>query len=490
MATIFISYRRADSADISGRIYDRLTERFGREHVFKDVDSIPPGVNFPDYIAESIEASDIALIIIGPRWLEASAGFAQRRLDDPADFVRVEIETALRLGITVIPVLVGGARMPAERRLPASLRPLLQQNGLQVRQDPDFSRDMERVCAAIEYWQRQPRRAPVPPPETTSASVAATDLLAATITPAPEPTEQVAEVARPLKVATALAEPIDDAPTRAHKPVRPLAPILIAVAALLVIAVSATMLFSGKWEQIVDPAGYQATQTANASWTQTVSAMPALGRMLNATWTAQANAVAAGYTPSQGIGPCAAPSETFTTSQPYYWEALNPKLASCSPNKQVVTFNENDKQTSGATYHGRPGNIGFPASFTASFTIVFVTGASPVCATVSAYFESDPFTVPAPKGRVIDICGNGSWKDDWDNDSPWKNFASPNTPVRVSIYVSQDHVIFTVNGTQLTDEPGNPELFKQLTIQSSWISAGYDHSGNSIEVSNFTIVSS
>ncbi len=486
MATIFISYRRADSADISGRIYDRLTERFGRERVFKDVDSIPPGVNFPDYIAESIEASDVALIIIGPRWLEASAGFAQRRLDDPADFVRVEIETALRLGVVVIPVLVGGARMPAERRLPEGLRPLLQQNGLQVRHDPDFSHDMDRVFAAIEYWQRQPRRAPVSAPEPTP--VRTTDVVAPPITAAePHASESTERVAHQPKVATAIAEHSDAVPTRAHKPNRPLAPILIAVSALLVIAVGVSILFSGSWEWIVDPAGYQATQTANASWTQTVSAQVALGHKLNATDTAQAKAVAAGYKPLQGIGPCAAPSERYTPSYPYYWEALNSALASCSSDKSVATFNTNDKQSSGATYHGRPGNIGFPASFTASFTIVFVKGAAPACAAVSAFFDGDPSTVPAPKGRVIDICGTGYWKDEWDNNSPWKSFASPNTTAQVSIYVSEQHVKFTVNGTTLTDTSGNVVQFNQISISA--LSKIFSDSA-SIEVSNFVITPS
>lgn len=160
MPKIFMSYRRADSADSAGRIYDRLVERYERPNIFKDVDSIPPGVNFADYIADSIKQSDIALIVIGPNWLDASAGWNRRRLDDPGDFVRLEIETALRLGCVVIPVLVGGAKLPSARRLPESLRPLLRQNGIEVRRDPDFALDMQRLFEAIDYWQTQPRREP------------------------------------------------------------------------------------------------------------------------------------------------------------------------------------------------------------------------------------------------------------------------------------------------------------------------------------------
>jgi hypothetical protein len=101
-------------------------------------------------------------VVIGPHWLDISSGFGRRRLDDPGDFVRVEIETALKFGVPVIPVLVEGAKLPPARRLPPALRPLLEQNAVELRPDPDFSRDLERITAAVDYWQAQPRRpAPV-----------------------------------------------------------------------------------------------------------------------------------------------------------------------------------------------------------------------------------------------------------------------------------------------------------------------------------------
>jgi hypothetical protein len=158
---VFISYRRADSAESAGRIYDRLVERFGEERVFKDVDSIQPGVAFADYIVDSIGRSAVELVIIGPRWLSVSSGWNRRRLDEPADFVRLEIESALRAGVPVIPVLVMGAALPPAQRLPDSLKRLPERNAIQVRPDPDFRRDMERVIAAVEYWMARPRSAPV-----------------------------------------------------------------------------------------------------------------------------------------------------------------------------------------------------------------------------------------------------------------------------------------------------------------------------------------
>ena len=108
MAKIFISYRRSDSAAISGRIYDRLVAKFRRKNVFKDVDDIPAGVDFGSYIQQSLRECAVVLVVIGPRWLGARADDGSRRLENPADWVRVEIETALALGLTVIPLLVEG----------------------------------------------------------------------------------------------------------------------------------------------------------------------------------------------------------------------------------------------------------------------------------------------------------------------------------------------------------------------------------------------
>ena len=150
MAKIFISYRRTDSAASSGRIYDRLVSRFKRKNVFKDVDDIPAGVDFGSYIQQSLRECAVVLVVIGPRWLGARADDSSRRLENPADWVRVEIETALALGLTVIPLLVEGAAIPKAADLPDSLRELARLNALPVRNDPDFSHDMERVIAAVE----------------------------------------------------------------------------------------------------------------------------------------------------------------------------------------------------------------------------------------------------------------------------------------------------------------------------------------------------
>lgn len=146
---IFISYRRADSADVTGRIYDRLIAHFGKSAVFKDVDSIPLGIDFKEHLKKAVGKCKIFLVVIGDRWLETTGSAQESRLHDPGDFVRIEIEAALNKRIRIIPLLVHGASMPAEEKLPPSLRKLIYRNGIPVRSDPDFHRDMDRLIAAI-----------------------------------------------------------------------------------------------------------------------------------------------------------------------------------------------------------------------------------------------------------------------------------------------------------------------------------------------------
>jgi len=150
--SIFISYRRSDSTDIAGRLYDRLADDFGREAVFKDVDSIPLGLDFKEYLNEQVGKCDVLLAVIGDRWLDASDANGNKRLEDPYDFVRIEIESALDKNIPVIPLLVRGASMPNEESLPSSLRKLVFMNGIPIRPDPDFHRDMDRLIKALEEY--------------------------------------------------------------------------------------------------------------------------------------------------------------------------------------------------------------------------------------------------------------------------------------------------------------------------------------------------
>ena len=151
--SIFISYRRQDSADATGRIYDRLLQSFDRKQVFKDVDSIPLGVDFRAHLGDVVGRCSLLLAIIGPQWLNVN-GPNGRRLDDAGDFVRIEIEAALARNIPVIPLLVGGAELPSERELPPSLAAITFRNGIAVRPDPDFHRDMDRLISGLDSLVR------------------------------------------------------------------------------------------------------------------------------------------------------------------------------------------------------------------------------------------------------------------------------------------------------------------------------------------------
>lgn len=147
-AGIFLCYRRSDSADAAGRIYDRLVAQYGKEAVFKDVDSIPLGVDFRSAIATTIERCSVLLAVIGPDWGDKTK--AGDRLEDPRDHVRIEIEAALHREIPVIPILVRGAAMPAEGDLPEKLCDLAYRNGISVRADPDFHQDVSRLIAGVD----------------------------------------------------------------------------------------------------------------------------------------------------------------------------------------------------------------------------------------------------------------------------------------------------------------------------------------------------
>ena len=129
---IFVSYRRSDSADIAGRIYNHIVDRFGKDPVFKDVDSIPLGFDFKEYIDRMVKEISVMLVIIGDRWLDASDASGKKRLENPLDFVRIEIESALGRDIPVIPLLVHGAKIPREESLPSSLRKLVYRNGIPI----------------------------------------------------------------------------------------------------------------------------------------------------------------------------------------------------------------------------------------------------------------------------------------------------------------------------------------------------------------------
>src|SRR5260370_19406749 len=160
---IFINYRRDDSISTAGRLHDRLAQTFGRKSLFMDVDHIPAGVDFVDYLHSQVAACDVFLAVIGPNWLNAKDDRGRRRFDNPDDFVTIEIAAALARNIRVIPVLVDGACTPKADELPDSVKPLVRRNAVEVR-NTHFGRDAEalanKVGEALKDAPAVPRRGP------------------------------------------------------------------------------------------------------------------------------------------------------------------------------------------------------------------------------------------------------------------------------------------------------------------------------------------
>lgn len=145
--SIFICYRREDSADVTGRIYDRLVDHFGAERVFMDVEAIRLGYDFRSEIDQTIKVCSIVIVVIGDKWLAEADG--KRRIDDENDRVRIEIESALRREIPIIPVLTRGTSHPTKAMLPASLEALAYRHGTSIRHE-HFRGDVDFLISQMD----------------------------------------------------------------------------------------------------------------------------------------------------------------------------------------------------------------------------------------------------------------------------------------------------------------------------------------------------
>jgi hypothetical protein len=164
-SNIFISYRRDDSAGHAGRLFDRLSAHFGDRQVFMDIDHIEPGEDFARAIEEAVGSCEILIALVGRDWLTSRDENGGRRLDNPNDFVRIEIAAALARGVRVIPLLVQGAQMPRPQELPEDLLPLSRRNALEL-SDARWKYDVDHLIAAMEKAlakQRGARMAAVAP---------------------------------------------------------------------------------------------------------------------------------------------------------------------------------------------------------------------------------------------------------------------------------------------------------------------------------------
>ena len=149
MGDICISYRRADSQAITGRIFDRLIAHYGHGSVFMDIDNIPAGIDFRQYLNKTLQKATVLLAIVGPKWLGAGKG-GPDRIHDESDPVRVELETALRNGLAIIPVLIGNRKMPGAAQVPSSLKDFVFINAVTVDPGVDFDHHMQRLIFHID----------------------------------------------------------------------------------------------------------------------------------------------------------------------------------------------------------------------------------------------------------------------------------------------------------------------------------------------------
>lgn len=160
MASVFITYRRSDSSSATGRIADRLQSYFGRDNIFYDITNIPLGVDFGTFISDQLDKTDIFLVVIGDNWLCAKDAEGNRRIDNPEDWVRIEVAAALaRENIPVVPVMVGKASSPPRMEdLPHDITDLSARNCIVLRSDSTFEGQIERLIEYIDSLLEQSAR--------------------------------------------------------------------------------------------------------------------------------------------------------------------------------------------------------------------------------------------------------------------------------------------------------------------------------------------
>jgi hypothetical protein len=159
---VFISYRREETASYAGRLYDRLGDRFGEDNIFMDVNSMAVGVDFTMAIAGAVSRCNIMFVLIGQRWIAITDSRGKRRIDNPGDFVRIEIETALQRDVWVVPVLVDGAVLPRADDLPQSLGPLVRHQALELSHAGFRSEVAPLIAAVAESLEAGPSRSAAP----------------------------------------------------------------------------------------------------------------------------------------------------------------------------------------------------------------------------------------------------------------------------------------------------------------------------------------
>jgi hypothetical protein len=203
---IFISYRREETAYPAGWLFDRLAKHFGGRQVFKDVDSIDLGDDFVEVISGAVGSCDALLALIGDQWLTITDAHGRRRLDNPDDFVRLEIEAALTRGVRVIPILIDGARMPRADELPDSMATLVRRQALELSPNR-FNSDTSRLLRVLDQVLADAGTGPASPTaplgDTATVHQAVAPPLSSATAELPSPTDSASAAAGNLPAPTA-----------------------------------------------------------------------------------------------------------------------------------------------------------------------------------------------------------------------------------------------------------------------------------------------
>jgi PAN domain/TIR domain len=230
MAGIFINYRRDDAPGVAGRLFDHLAARFSKDDLFMDVDAMKPGMDFSKQLDTQVSQCRVLLAVIGPHWVDTKERAGAPRLDSDKDYVRIELASALKRDIAVIPVLVDGATMPPEESLSEDLKPLAYRHALELRHSR-FSADADAIVHALEAvvprrrmlwpligagiaavlviaaggvtWQKLKTKPAVAPPAVQMPGVAATTPAPANPPVAPKPAPQPVPAAPPTQATPA-----------------------------------------------------------------------------------------------------------------------------------------------------------------------------------------------------------------------------------------------------------------------------------------------
>ena len=239
MPKIAISYRRADSEAMTGRIFDRLIAHYGKEAIFRDIDDIPPGIDFRVHINQTLLKTHILLAIVGPQWLGMATDGSADRIQEESDPVRVEVETALRRRVPLIPVLIGSTKMPSSDLLPPSLKDFAFRNAVKVDTGQDFDYHMDRLIRSMDaILEQAPKSPPSRETKTPTSKPSTAEREAAAAAAA------IAETPRKKDTGSRAAAPAADAAAKAASFAKP-------------VSFMSTATAPGDWRDMVWPADQQ-----------------------------------------------------------------------------------------------------------------------------------------------------------------------------------------------------------------------------------------